>query len=425
MAGLENVSKISPMCTKCPTGRATRLASLCPDRYKEFMEIDWLSVLLFCGVSIGHAALMVAVVNRVHACPVPEPVLHRARQMHDLSIVALPALFVCLAGFSGPQIFYGGPWYRLPLPVLAYLALCGAVALSLPFVALRRRLSTPTKMEVANHSRTFDVARGLGFRPVGSGPYRFMTHIPGNEFLKIELAEKQYLLPRLPAQWDGLSILHLSDLHFIGTVGRAYFERVAEIAGELTADLVVFTGDLLDREDLLEWLPVTLGRLKAPLGCFFVLGNHDSYLKNTDEIRRRFEEFGWRGLAGRVRVIEHEGRGLALCGSECPWMGLQPDLAQVAADHFRLFLSHTPDNIQWARRHNIDLMLSGHNHGGQVRLPVFGPVYAPSAYGAHYASGAFWEPPTLLYVSRGISGKHPLRWNCPPELTKLVLRRPT
>jgi hypothetical protein len=67
-------------------------------------------------------------------------------------------------------------------------------------------------------------------------------------------------------------------------------------------------------------------------------------------------------------------------------------------------------------------MLSGHNHGGQVRLPGFGPVYSPSAFGCHYASGVFWESPTLLYVSRGISGKHPLRWNCLPELTRLVLR---
>jgi hypothetical protein len=67
-------------------------------------------------------------------------------------------------------------------------------------------------------------------------------------------------------------------------------------------------------------------------------------------------------------------------------------------------------------------MLSGHNHGGQVRLPGFGPIYSPSIYGCHYASGVFWEPPTLVYVSRGISGKHPLRWNCLPELTRLVLR---
>jgi hypothetical protein len=103
-------------------------------------------------------------------------------------------------------------------------------------------------------------------------------------------------------------------------------------------------------------------------------------------------------------------------------MGRQPDLGLVPPEAFRLLLSHTPDNITWARRHRVNLMLSGHNHGGQVRLPGFGPVYSPSQYGCHYASGVFWEQPTLLYVSRGISGKHPLRWNCLPELTRLVLR---
>ena len=103
-------------------------------------------------------------------------------------------------------------------------------------------------------------------------------------------------------------------------------------------------------------------------------------------------------------------------------MGRQPDLGQVPREAFCLLLSHTPDNIRWAQWNQIDLMLSGHNHGGQVRLPGFGPVYSPSIYGCHYASGVFWEPPTLLHVSRGISGKHPLRWNCLPEMTRLVLR---
>jgi len=231
-------------------------------------------------------------------------------------------------------------------------------------------------------------------------------------------------LPRLPQEWDGLSILHLTDLHFTGTITRPFFERLVEIAGGLPADLVVFTGDLLDRKDLLDWLPSTLGKLSAPLGCHFVLGNHDSFMENTADIRRRFADLGWRDVASRAQIIEHRGHPLVVCGSELPWMGEQPDMAQSPQDAFRLFLSHTPDNIRWARRNNIDLMLAGHNHGGQVRLPLFGPVYSPSAYGGHYASGVFWEDPTLLYVSRGISAKVPLRWNCLPELTRLTLRCP-
>ncbi|MGE5192209.1 MAG: metallophosphoesterase [Deltaproteobacteria bacterium] len=386
------------------------------------MQIAWLNVIVFCALTMGHAALIVAIVNRVHGWPLPVRVLHRVRQGHDLVIVILPVAFACLAGFRGPRLFFGGSWHELSFPLLVYLAVCGAVALALPAVAVYRRLAGSAELQIGGQSTEIDLARELGFRPVGRGPYRLFTHVPGNEFLKLEASDKEYRLPRLPTAWNGLSILHLSDLHFIGTIERIWFERVIRIANTMPADLVVFTGDLLDREDLVEWIPATLGQLRAPLGCYFVLGNHDSYLTNTDRIRARLEDLGWHSLAGGVRVIDCKGRPLVICGSELPWMGTQPDLSAAPTEAFRLFLSHTPDNVNWACSHNIDLMLSGHNHGGQVRLPGFGPVYSPSIYGCHYASGVFWEPPTLLYVSRGISGKHPLRWNCLPELTRLILR---
>ena len=67
-------------------------------------------------------------------------------------------------------------------------------------------------------------------------------------------------------------------------------------------------------------------------------------------------------------------------------------------------------------------MLAGHNHGGQVCLPLIGPVYSPSRYGCRFAAGAFYRDPTLLVVTRGLSGRHPLRWLCRPELTRIVLQ---
>jgi predicted MPP superfamily phosphohydrolase len=84
-------------------------------------------------------------------------------------------------------------------------------------------------------------------------------------------------------------------------------------------------------------------------------------------------------------------------------------------------LAHTPDQIEWARVHDFDLMLAGHTHGGQIQLPGFGAVLSPSRYGVEYAEGTFYEHPTLMHVSRGISGTRQLRLNCPPELTKLIL----
>ena len=67
-------------------------------------------------------------------------------------------------------------------------------------------------------------------------------------------------------------------------------------------------------------------------------------------------------------------------------------------------------------------MLSGHNHGGQIRLPLLGSIFVPSRYGRRFDAGTFEEPPTVLHVSRGLAGQHPLRINCRPEVTRLVLR---
>jgi predicted MPP superfamily phosphohydrolase len=90
---------------------------------------------------------------------------------------------------------------------------------------------------------------------------------------------------------------------------------------------------------------------------------------------------------------------------------------------FRILLSHSPDRFYRAARWGIDLMLSGHNHGGQIRLPLVGAVFMPSIYSRRFDRGFFRRGRTLMYVSEGISGKHPYRYGgCPPEITRFVLR---
>jgi predicted MPP superfamily phosphohydrolase len=114
-----------------------------------------------------------------------------------------------------------------------------------------------------------------------------------------------------------------------------------------------------------------------------------------------------------------------LAGNERPWLGEAPSLTQVAgwdAPHtIRIGLAHTPDQIRWARKESIDLLLAGHLHGGQIRLPGIGPIVSPSRYGIRYNAGLFYLPPTLLYVNRGLSARLPLRWNCRPEIACLTL----
>jgi len=383
----------------------------------------WLNLGLLVLLTAGHSKILVTVVNRLHARPMPERWLRHLRHAHDAAILGFFPLILWRVGFGGAGLLTGGRWGELSLGWKFYFAACAVGAAGLAASSLRWWLKRVPALQLSNHSHTVDVAKKLGRAPVGDGPYRFLTRVPGNEIFRIEVSEKRYRLPRLPREWHGLSILHLSDLHFLGTVDRPYFEEVAALSAELQPELIVFTGDLLDRQELVDWLPSTLGKLTAPLGCYYILGNHDWFLE-PDAIRDKMNSLGWRDLAGRTATLERGGQSLVLGGTERPWMGTHPDYSSAAPGAFRVLLSHTPDNLPWARAQKIDLMLSGHNHGGQVVLPLLGPIYSPSRYGVRFAGGVFYEEPTALYVSRGVSARHPLRWNCLPELTKLVLESP-
>jgi predicted MPP superfamily phosphohydrolase len=382
-----------------------------------------LNLVALAVLSAGHAALIVAVVNRMHGRRLNETFLKHARHAHDATVVLFPFVLIWLVGFRGPRLLLGGSWQDLSPFATGYLAACSIGALMLALSAVEWWMRKTPTAQISNDTTIIDVAERLGKRPIGDGPYKFLTRVPGNEIFRVAVSEKRYRMPRLPREWHNLSILHLTDTHFIGTVDRPYFEEVAKLSREFEPDLIVFTGDLLDRQRLIEWLPTTLGTLRAPLGCHFILGNHD-WVLDSDAIRAELKRLGWNDVAGKTVTFERDGKTIVMGGTEYPWMGSHPDFSSTNSETFCLLLSHTPDNLPWARKHQVDLMLSGHNHGGQVVLPVLGPIYSPSRYGVRYSGGVFFEEPTLLYVSRGLSAKHALRINCPPELTKLVLEAP-
>jgi predicted MPP superfamily phosphohydrolase len=90
----------------------------------------------------------------------------------------------------------------------------------------------------------------------------------------------------------------------------------------------------------------------------------------------------------------------------------------------RILLSHSPDEFEWAQARDVDLVLAGHLHGGQVRLPLFGAIVSPSRYGVRYSLGVFTAGNTVMHVSRGTGSLTPLRYNCPPEISLLTLCPP-
>lgn len=381
--------------------------------------MDWLNLLILSLLVAGHTTLWVTFVNRTHALPIHSRTLQHFRHLHDVMVPLFPILLLWRVGLTGPALLWGGSWNSLGPLWGAILTICAGGTLGLIYSIVRTLVRRSPLLLVSNHSRCLDLARELGHKPIGTGPYQSLARLPWNEQYQLEANQKTFRLRSLPAVWDGLSILHLSDLHFQGTVTKDYFVRVCEVAAEQPVDLVCFTGDLLDNQSLVDWLPETLGRLQGKQGRFYILGNHDWY-QHPDETRDALRQLGWTDVASRTLTIDVAGRKLELGGDETPWMGIVPSFSQGA--DFRLLLSHTPDHIRRARQMGVDLMLSGHNHGGQVQLPFVGPVYSPSRYGCKYAGGTFWEPPTLLHVSRGVSGRHPLRWRCLPEITRIVLR---
>ncbi len=255
---------------------------------------------------------------------------------------------------------------------------------------------------------------------IGHGRFSWLLRMPGNQSLQLRKVEWTLTLPGLPQELDGLSLLHLSDLHLAPCFDRRYFEAVADEAARLTSDLVLFTGDLVDHEEAVDWIVPILSRVKGRLGSFATLGNHD-LMHQPDRLSGLLEEAGFQDLEGRWATVSVNGKRIAIGGTSYPW-GPPLRLTERPKADYRLLLSHAPDRFYWAERAGFDLMLSGHNHGGQIRLPLVGAVFMPSVYSRRFDRGFFRKNGLTLHVSQGIAAEHPIRYGCLPEIGRLVLR---
>ena len=377
--------------------------------------------LLLTGACLGHLVLMIVSHNWWYGLPLPRHSGKLVHLVHALLILAFPPALVAAFGWDLAGLPLPSSEFAWPQLITLYVALCATLGLvALPLNTILRHMRRDPTLE--KQSRVLDVAKHLGYIPAGTGKHRVLTRLPGNEVFQVELVERTLALPRLPAAWDGLTILHLSDIHLKGTPDRDYFRFVMDRCADWQPDLVAVTGDIADSMHHLRWIVPVLGRLRWRIAAFAILGNHDFWY-DPPFIRRRLRRLGMDVLANTWRQIDVRGEPLVVIGHEGPWLKPRPDLSDCPREPFRLCLSHTPDNIRWARREGVDLMLSGHVHGGQVRFPLFGSLLVPSCYGRQYDCGVFEESPTVLHVSRGLSGDIPLRYLCRPEVTKLTLRR--
>jgi uncharacterized protein len=373
---------------------------------------------------VGHTAICVWLFNRLHAMAWPCRVIRRLER----GILLFAAVVLMVYGVrwlvAGVCIYGGEPLTTLDAVWLIYPMGCLAAALAaIPYWAVPKMLArTPAALQ-SNHTARVDLVRELGARPTGTQMTALFAAIPGNEIFSLAVQTKQLRLPQLPAELSGLRIAHLSDLHMTGRFTRPFYEEIVRQTNDLEPDLIALTGDICEKEKCLDWVVPVLGKLTARYGKFFVLGNHETRLDDVSPLRELLAEAGFIDVAGRWITSSVASTQVLLAGSELPWFGIAPDMAAAPDGPLRVLLSHSPDQLPWAKRAGFDLMLAGHNHGGQIRLPLIGPLITPSRYGSRYAGGLYSEPPTLLHVTRGIAGLHPLRFNCPPELALLVLVR--
>lgn len=372
-------------------------------------------VFLFLGSCLGHTAILVHNINWWYGVPIPRLVQKLFRFVYGLAVLAWPVVLWQRYGLNLTAAF-------LDMPLGLYVTLTCAIGLCvLPVITIRRLLRGRPETVLSNHARIVDVAAQLGQRPLGRGKHRILASLPFNEIFAVDMTEKTLALPNLPEEWDGLTILHLSDLHFCGTPDRDFYRVILDTCNEWEPDIVAVTGDIVDSKRHHRWIGPLLGRLRWKEAGLAILGNHDLW-HEPDLTRRQLRKLGFRVLANSSELLEVRGRQLLAVGHEGPWFRPGPDLSDCPKDAFRMCLSHTPDNIGWAKKNSIDLMLAGHNHGGQVRVPIIGSILVPSCYSRKYDCGVFHEPPTVLHVSRGLGGQYPLRFRCRPEVTKIVLR---
>jgi hypothetical protein len=259
---------------------------------------------------------------------------------------------------------------------------------------------------------------------------RLLGAIPGNQIGQIEVNRKNLTLLRECEPANGLTIGHISDIHLTGQLCLEHYEFVFEQFQELEPDIILVSGDIIDYAKCLPWIDTLFSRLNAPYGKVFVLGNHDRRIADVDEVSLAMEKQGFVD-AGKadISLPIRDGFQVEILGNELPWLERHRqesacEEADGCAESLRIALCHTPDQLAWARQEDCDLMLAGHTHGGQARLPLIGPLVAPSRFGTRFASGVFVRPPTLLHVSRGVAGTHPLRFRCRPEVSLLELRSP-
>lgn len=253
----------------------------------------------------------------------------------------------------------------------------------------------------------------------------------------VVLVQEEITLTRLPVAWDGLRILQMSDFHYDPYFSVFPIRKAVALAQNLKPDLIVLTGDFItdtspsrkifNRKQQtadLDSCAQLLGSLRCPMGSFAVLGNHDvSFGAKT--VIAAIQSNGIHVLRNSSQVFERNDARLWLAGTDDILEG-RPDLVSSLSgkpkDDAVILLAHEPDFILESSQHGVDLQLSGHSHGGQIRIPLLGAPCLPDL-ARKFPKGHYHVRSSQLYTNAGIGTiTLPIRFDCPPEVTLFTLR---
>jgi predicted MPP superfamily phosphohydrolase len=251
------------------------------------------------------------------------------------------------------------------------------------------------------------------------------------EPLFIQTTELELSFDSLDPHAPPVRVVHLSDVH----IERNSYREAAIIrqVNALDPDLILLTGDYLNLSRLNDPTAIAhfrqlVTQLEAPYGIYATRGSVEPL---PEQMARLVRGTGVQWLEQSSKTVNVRGQQVTLVGAACSHdleldtFRLDRALANTPGNTFTLLLYHSPDLILEAAQCQVDLYLGGHTHGGQLRLPVLGPIVTGSIYGRQYDAGLFREKDTWMYISRGLGleggGMPRARFLCRPEIVFLEL----
>lgn len=262
---------------------------------------------------------------------------------------------------------------------------------------------------------------------VGSGTFYYARDI---EPATLQITKEFITSQNIPIPFNDFKIIQFSDTHIGFHYSFSQLKELVKTINNQNPDVIVFTGDLIDEPQTFrstQQLIEILQQLRAKHGKFWIYGNHDHGGYGTDMIKDIMEGAGFELLINSHAKVELENESITLAGVDDLILGspdLQLALSNSPQEQFTILLAHEPDYADTAINYHVDVQLSGHSHGGQVRFPFVGHLYTP-IYAENYIQGKYElnDGDFMLYVNRGIgTTRLPFRFLCKPELHIFTLQ---